>query len=299
MRGKEYGDLLAFMAVARERSFSRAAAQLGVSPSALSHAMRGLEERLSVRLLTRTTRRVAPTEAGEQLIERIASHFVGIDTKLEAMRGLSERPAGNVRITADENAVHQVLWPKLGAALRAYPEITIELITDYGLTDIVADRFDAGVRIGEIVAKDMIAVPIGPDMRMAVVAAPAYFADRPRPRVPQDLTSHNCNNLRLPTLGGVYAWEFEKGGKEVRVRVQGQATFNSIGPILQATIEGHGIAYLAADQVRPHIADDTLIGVLEDWTPPFAGYHLYYPSRRQPTAAFKVVLDALRFRERP
>lgn len=289
-------DLAAFVAVARERSFTRAAAQIGVSPSALSHTMRGLEERLGVRLLTRTTRSVTPTEAGERLLGSLGPMFDEMDAELAALSELREKPAGNIRITADEHAVSAVLWPALRKVLPDYPDISVEIVVDYGLTDIVAERFDAGVRLGGIVAKDMIAIPIGPDMRMAAVGAPAYFADRDRPRTPQDLTGHRCINLRLPTHGGVYAWEFEKDGRELRARVEGQLTFNSVTPILQAALDGFGIAFLPHGEVQPHLDQGDLVEVLADWSPPFSGYHLYYPSRRQPAPAFRVLVEALRYR---
>jgi DNA-binding transcriptional LysR family regulator len=289
-------DLAAFVMVASERSFTRAAAKLGVSPSALSHGMRALEERLGVRLLTRTTRSVTSTEAGERLLRALAPRFEEIDFELAALSALREKPAGNVRLTADEYAVGAVLWPALHKILPHYPDIRVEIVIDYGLTDIVTEHYDAGVRLGGMVARDMIAVPIGPDQRMAAVAAAAYFAGRPKPRTPQDLTSHSCINLRLPTYGGLYAWEFEKDGRELRVRVDGQLTFNSGNPMLQAALDGFGVTYLPQGQVQPYLDDGRLVQVLSDWTPPYSGYHLYYPSRRQPTPAFSIVLEALRYR---
>jgi DNA-binding transcriptional LysR family regulator len=289
-------DLAAFLAVARERSFTRAAAQLGVSQSALSQVVKELEARLGLRLLTRTTRSVSPTEAGERLLQSLGPHLDGIDAGLAALSELRERPAGTVRINADEHAVGAVLWPALRKVLADYPDVQVELVTDFGMTDIVAGRFDAGVRLGEVVAKDMIAVPIGPDMRMAAVGSPAYFARRPPPRVPQDLTGHTCINLRLPTHDSLYAWEFEEGAREVRVRVEGQVVFNTVSMILRAALDGFGVAYLPLDQVQPHLDRGELTWVLEDWSPPFPGYHLYYPSRRQHSAAFALVVDALRFR---
>ncbi len=289
-------DLIAFIKVAQERSFTRAAAKLGVSPSALSHTLRGLEERLGIRLLTRTTRSVTPTAAGERLLSTVAPRFEEIDSELAALSELREKPAGTIRITADEHAVRSVLWSALTRLLRGYPDIKIEIVIDYGLTDIVAERYDAGVRLGGIVAKDMIAVPIGPDMRMVAVAAAAYFTDRSKPRAPQELTAHNCINLRLPTHGGLYAWEFEKNGRELRVHVEGQLVFNSIAPILRAALDGFGVAYLPLDLVRPHLDGGQLVQVLSDWTPPFSGYHLYYPSRRQNTPAFNKMIEALRYR---
>ena len=289
-------DLLAFLAVAKERSFTRAAAKLGVSQSALSHTVRGLEERLGLRLLTRTTRSVAPTEAGERLVRTLGPRFDEIDAELAALSELREKPAGTIRITTGEHAAEAILWPVLAKLLPHYPDIKVELIIDYGLTDIVAERYDAGVRLGEQVARDMIAVRIGPDFRMAVVGAPSYFARRSRPKKPQDLTAHDCINLRLPTYGGIYAWEFEKRGRELKVRVEGQLVFNNIALRLNAALAGLGLAYLPEDQVQTHLADGRLIRVLDDWCPPFSGYHLYYPSRRQPTPAFSLVVDALRLR---
>ena len=296
MLGKNTHDLMAFLAVARERSFTRAAAQLGVSQSALSHAIRGLEERLGLRLLTRTTRSVAPTEAGERLIRTVGPKFEQIDSELAALTELREKPAGTIRITAGEHAAQAVLWPALTTLLPRYPDIKVELMIDYGLTDIVAERYDAGVRLGEQVAKDMIAVRIGPDFCMAVVGAPAYFEKRPKPKKPQDLTAHDCINIRLPTYGGIYAWEFEKRGRELKVRVEGQLVFNNIALRLNAVLAGRGLAYLPEDQVAPYLADGRLVRVLDDWCAPFPGYHLYYPSRRQPAPAFAVLVEALRYR---
>jgi DNA-binding transcriptional LysR family regulator len=289
-------DLIAFLAVARDRSFTRAAAKLGVSPSALSHTMRALEEQIGLRLLTRTTRSVAATEAGERLLQSLGPLFDEIDAELAGLSALRDKPAGKVRITADEVALEAVLWPRLRTLLQDYPDIEVEVIVDYGLTDIVAERYDAGVRIGGIIARDMIAVPIGPDMRMAAVAAPANMARRPAPLAPQELTDHACINLRLPTYGGLYAWEFEKDGRALRVRVEGRLVFNSISPILEAAMDGFGIAYLAESQVRPFLDSGRLVRVLADWCQPFAGFHLYYPSRRHPTAAFTALVEGLRYR---
>jgi DNA-binding transcriptional LysR family regulator len=289
-------DLLAFLAVAKEGSFTRAAAKLGVSQSALSHTIRGLEERLGLRLLIRTTRRVSPTEAGERLLHTVGPRLEKIEAELEALSELRQKPAGTIRITAIDYAAETVLWPKLVKLLREYPDIKVEIIIDYGLTDIVAKRYDAGVRLGEQVAKDMIAVRIGPDMRMAVVGAPSYFRERSPPRAPQDLIGHNCINLRLPTHGGLYAWEFEKGDRELKVRVEGQLVFNATAQMLNAALAGFGLAYVPEDLARPHLAKGRLRRVLEDWCPPFSGYHLYYPSRRQHSAAFALLVDALRYR---
>jgi len=296
MPRENFNDLLAFLAVAKARSFTKAAALLGVSQSALSHTVRGLEERLGVRLLTRTTRSVAPTEAGERLLRAAAPRIEEIEAELAALSALRDKPAGTIRITAHDHAVRAVIWPALEKLLRAYPEIRVEIVIDYGLTDIVAERFDAGVRTGEMVAKDMVAVRIGPDMRSAVVGAPSYFAKRARPKTPQDLTMHACINLRLPTHGGLYAWEFEKGGREIRARVEGQLVFNGTAPMLDAAMSGFGLAYVPEDTVRAHLADGRLIRVLADWCPPYPGYHLYYPSRRQPTQAFSLLVNALRYR---
>ena len=289
-------NLLAFLAVTKEGSFTRAAAKLGVSQSALSHTIRGLEERLGLRLLTRTTRSVAPTEVGERLLRTVGPRFDEIDAELAALSELREKPAGTIRITTVEYAAESILWPALVKLLPQYPDIKVEIIVDYGLTDIVAERYDAGVRLGEQVAKDMIAVRIGPDFRMAVVGAPSYFTRRSRPKKPQDLTAHDCINLRLPTYGGLYAWEFEKNGRELKVRVEGQLVFNGSAPMLKAALAGFGLAYLPEDLVQADLAKGRLIRVLTDWCPPFSGYHLYYPSRRQPTPAFALLVDALRYR---
>lgn len=296
MRRETVNDLLAFLAVAREGSFTKAAAKLGVSQSALSHTIRGLEERLGLRLLARTTRKVAPTEAGERLLRTAGPRLDEIETELAALSELRDKPAGTIRITAGEHAAETALWPAVARLVPNYPDIRVEIIIDYGLTDIVAERYDAGVRHGELVAKDMIAVRIGPDLRMAVVAAPAYFADRPPPRTPQDLAQHNCISLRLPTHGGLYAWEFGKGRRELRVHVEGQLVFNNLALRLNAVLAGLGLAYLPEDRVQAHIAAGRLVRVLADWCPPYAGYHLYYPSRRQPTPAFALLVEALRYR---
>ena len=296
MSRSNVNDLLAFLAVAKEQSFTRAAAKLGVSQSALSHTVRALEERLGLRLLTRTTRSVAPTEAGERLLRTIGPCFDEIDAELSAISELREKPSGSIRITSGEHAAYTILWPALEKFLPEYPDIKVEVIIDYGLTDIVAERYDAGVRTGENIAKDMVAVRIGPDMRMAVVGAPSYFKKRSKPKTPQDLTSHSCINLRLPTYGGLYAWEFEKGGREVKVRVEGQLVFNNLSLRVNAALAGSGLAYLPEDQVKTHIAKGRLIHVLADWCAPFPGYHLYYPSHRQHAPAFALLMNALRYR---
>ena len=289
-------DLNAFLTVSQERSFTRAAARLGISQSALSHAVRRLETRLGVRLLARTTRSVAPTEAGERLLRTLGPALDDIDAELTALGELRDKPAGTVRITAAQPAAETILWPALARLLPDYPDIKVEVSIETGLTDIVAERFDAGVRLGEQVAKDMIAVPIGPDLRLALVAAPAYLARRKPPRSPRQLAEHDCINLRLPTIGGIYAWEFEKDGRQLRVRVDGQLVFNDIGLVLRAARSGFGLACLLEDQAGPYLADGRLIRLLEDWCPPFPGYHLYYPSRRQQSPAFALVVEALRYR---
>lgn len=290
-------DLAAFLAVAREGSFTRAAAQMGVSQSALSHTVRGLESRLGVRLLSRTTRKVSPTEAGERLLNSVGPRIGEIEAELAALSELRDKPAGTIRITAGEHSAESLLMPALGKLLPDYPDIKVEVVIDYGLTDIVAERFDAGIRLGEQVAKDMVAVRIGPDMRMIVAGTPGYFARYGMPEAPPDLTGHNCLNLRLPTLGGLYAWEFEKDGRELRVRVDGQLVFNSTPLIMKAALDGLGLAYLPENRLRPYLEDGTLVQVLDDWCPPFAGYHLYYPSRRQTSPAFALLVEALRFRQ--
>jgi DNA-binding transcriptional LysR family regulator len=298
MRRGDLDDLLSFVTVAHERSFTKAAARLGISQSALSHSMRALEERLGVRLLTRTTRSVAPTEAGARLLDTLEPRLDDIDDALTALSAFRDKPAGTVRISASEYAATTLLWPKLKPVLRLYPALKIEIGIDNGLIDIVAQGFDVGVRSGEQVAKDMIAVRIGPDMRMAVVGAPDYFKTRPEPKRPEELVGHDCINLRLPTRGGLYAWEFAKGGRELKVRIDGQLTFNGTFQMLDAALDGFGLAYVPEDIVQPHIVKRRLKRVLADWCPPFPGFHLYYPSRRQPSAAFAALVEALRYRNR-
>ncbi|EOV2610106.1 LysR family transcriptional regulator [Enterobacter hormaechei] len=289
-----FNDLLSFMVVARERSFTRAAAQLGVSQSALSHAMRNLEARLEVRLLTRTTRSVAPTEAGEQLFMRLSPHLLEIEQELTALRDTRDRPAGNIRLTAGEHAMSAVLWPVLKPFMAQYPDINVEVTVDDGLTDIVDGRFDAGVRLGEQVAKDMIAIRIAPDMRMAVVGSADYLHRFGVPETPEQLDQHRCINMLLPTRGGLYAWEFERDGRELRVRVDGQLILNSLPQRIDAAENGLGLAYVPEDAVQDALAEGRLVRVLEAWCPAFAGYHLYYPSRRQHTSAFSLLIAALR-----
>ena len=296
MRRDNVNDLLAFIAVARERSFTRAAAKLGVSQSALSYTVRKLEERLGLRLLTRTTRSVSLSEAGERLLASIGPRFDEIESEISALGELRDKPAGTIRITSVEHAAETILWPKMAQLMSQYPDINVEIINDYSLIDIVAERYDAGVRLGEQVDKDMIAMRIGPDFRQAAVAAPSYFANRPRPRNPQNLTEHSCINLRLPTYGGFYAWEFRKDGRELKVRVQGRAAFNSVAMMRHAALDGLGLVFLPEGLVADDIRERRLVRVLADWCPPRTGYHLYYPSRRQPSPAFALVLAALRCR---
>ena len=293
---QNFNDLACFAEVAKARSFTKAAARIGVSQSALSQTIRNLEARLGLRLLTRSTRSVAPTEAGERLLQTLASRLDEIESALVSLSELREKPAGTIRITAGEHAAVSVLQPALRKILPRYPEIRIEIVVDYGLTNIVAEKFDAGIRLGEQVAKDMVAVRIGPDLRMAVVGAPAYFKRHPIPKAPQDLATHNCINIRLPTYGGLFPWDLEKQGREVNVRVEGQLVFNNMGLRLASALQGLGLAYMPEDQARPYLANRRLIRVLEDWCPPFPGYHLYYPSRRHASPAFGLLVEALRFR---
>jgi len=294
MARRNLNDLLAFVTVAREGSFTRAGAALGVTQSALSQAIKALETRLQIRLLTRTTRSVSPTAAGQRLLHAIGNRFDEIESELDALTALRDKPAGVVRITSGDHILHTTLLPKLTPVLQRYPDVQIEFDVSYGFRDIVADRFDAGVRLGESVDKDMIAMPIGPPLRMAAAAAPAYFQQRPLPKVPGDLTQHRCINIRFPTHGGLYVWEFERRNRQVNVRVEGQVTFSTSPPIVRAALDGLGIAFLPEQEFAPHLEDGRLVRVLEDWCPPFSGYHLYYPSRRQHSPAFSLVLDALR-----
>jgi DNA-binding transcriptional LysR family regulator len=297
MLKRNLNDLLAFVTVAREGTFTRAAATLGVTQSALSQAIRGLEERLQIRLLTRTTRSVALTAAGERLMQTIGHRFDDIEAELDALTALRDKPAGTVRITCGENVLLTTLLPKLAPLLRDYPDIKLEFDSSYGFRDIVADRFDAGVRLGNTIDKDMIAVPIGPPLRMAVVASPDYFAMHPIPKTPNDLVGHNCINQRMLTSGGLYVWDFERRGRKVNIRVDGSLIFNTSPPQMEAALAGHGIGLLPEDELIPHIEAGRLVRVLEDWCPKFGGYHLYYPSRRQPSPAFSLVVKALRFSE--
>ena len=296
MERADLTDLAAFLAVAEARSFTRAAARLGTSQSALSHTIRRLETRLGLRLLTRTTRSVAPTDAGERLMETLRPAFDDIDTRLAALTALRERPAGTIRINTPEHAAETVLWPALARILPDYPDIKVELTIEHGFTDIVAGRYDAGVRLGEQVARDMIAVPIGPPMRMAVVGSPAYFQRRRKPKQPQDLEAHTCINLRFTTSGGLYAWEFERDRRELKVRVEGQLAFNNSRMCLKAALDGFGLAFLPEDRVTVHVREGRLVRVLADWCAPFPGFHLYYPSRRQQSPAFSLLVEELRYR---
>ncbi|MEY4761850.1 MAG: hypothetical protein RLZZ200_1706 [Pseudomonadota bacterium] len=296
MKREQLADLSAFVAVARERSFTRAAATLGLTQSSLSHAIRRLEAGLGFRLLVRTTRSVSPTEAGERLLATLGPALEHIDAEIAALAAMRDTPAGSFRVTCAEHAAETVLLPALARLLPAHPDIRVELVLDYGLTDIVAQRFDAGIRLGEQVAKDMVAVRVGPDLRMAVVATPAYFARRKPPRVPQDLHAHDCINLRFTSSGGIYAWEFENGRREVRVRVEGQLIFNTLTQRLAAVRAGLGVAFVPEDCVKADLADGRLVRVLSDWCAPFTGYHLYYPHRRQMTPAFALFVEALRYR---
>ena len=287
-------DLLSFVTVAREGSFTRAAGVLGVTQSALSQAISGLEARLQIRLLTRTTRSVSPTVAGDRLLQAIGNRFDEIEAELDNLTQMRDKPAGTVRITCGDHVLRTTLLPKLTALLHEYPDINVEFDVSYGFRDIVADRFDAGVRLGDTIDKDMIAVPIGPPLRMAAVAVPGYFSSRGIPENPRDLMNHSCINQRMQTSGGLYVWDFEQGGKQVNVRVDGQLIFNTSSHIVDAALAGLGIAYLPEEEFDPHLREGRLERVLEDWCPPFSGYYLYYPSRRQPSPAFTLVANALR-----
>ena len=294
MKREDLNDMLWFLAVAEERSFTKAAAKLGTSQSTISHTIKKLEARMGLRLLTRTTRSVVPTEAGERLIRSLAPRIEEIETEIDALMEIRDKPSGYVRITLSDHALQSVVWPKLRTVLKNYPDITVELNSDNGFRNIVEEKFDAGVRLGESVDKDMIAVRIGPDWRLVAVGSQKYFATKPIPETPQDLVGHDCINHRQSHLGGLYAWEFEKDGRELRVRVEGQLTFNTSYAMIDAALEGYGIAYVPENLVESLVAAGELVQVLEDWTPFFPGYYLYYPSRRQNSPAFKVVVEALR-----
>ncbi|WP_073670016.1 LysR family transcriptional regulator [Pseudomonas aeruginosa] len=292
---RNLNDLLSFVAVAREGTFTRAAAQLGVTQSALSQSISGLEARLQIRLLTRITRSVSPTAAGERLLNAIGNRFDEIEAELDELSALRDKPSGTVRITCGDHIQRTLLLPRLTPLLLEYPDIKVEFDINYAFRDIVADRFDAGVRLGDTIDKDMIAVPIGPPVRMAVVAAPAYFAAHPKPRNPRDLVDHNCINMRMQSGGGLYAWDFQRKDRHVNVRVDGQLIFNTSPNIVDAALAGLGIAWLPEEEFAPHIEEGRLLRVLENWCPPFPGYYLYYPNRRQPSPAFSLVVDALRY----
>lgn len=296
MKREDLGSLSMFIVVADERSFTRAAAMLGISQSALSHSMRRLEAKLGLRLLTRTTRSVAPTDAGERLLETLRPALDDIDAKLAELTQLRERPAGSIRISTPEHAARTLLWPAVDRLTAEQPDIHVEINVEAGFTDIVAERFDAGVRLGERLEQDMIAVRIGPRLRMAAVGSPSYFAAHGTPLTPHDLARHSCINLRMVS-GSVYTWEFEKDGRELNVKVEGQLTFNDASLIVAAAVAGHGIALLVEDRAAPLLAEGSLVRVLEDWCDPFDGYYLYYPSRRQPSSAFSLFLEALRYRD--
>lgn len=297
MQRENFNDLLAFLVVARERSFTRAAAKLRVSQSALSHTIRGLEERLNIRLLTRTTRSVSPTEAGERLLTTVGPHFEEIELQLAALSELRDSPAGTIRINTDEHSANTILGPKLVEFLPKYPDIKVEVTIDNGMVDIVKEQYDAGIRIGELVAKDMIAVQVGPDMRMVVAGSPSYFSQHPIPKIPQDLTNHNCINIRLPTRGGLYAWEFEKDGREQKVHVNGQLILNQPTQRLKAALAGLGLVYGPEDLVQPYIDSGELILVLDEWCSSFPGYYFYYPNRRQSSPAFNLLVETLRYKK--
>ncbi|CCF96071.1 MULTISPECIES: LysR family transcriptional regulator [Ralstonia solanacearum species complex] len=296
MSGENFRDILAFLAVARERSFTRAAAQLGVSQSALSHTIRALEARLGLRLLTRTTRSVSPTEAGERLIQSVAPRFEAITDELAAFEELRDKPAGTVRITASDFAANTILWPKLSKLQPKYPDVKIEIAIEPALTDIVAERFDAGVRFGDQIAKDMTAVRISPDIRMVIVGAPSYLEGRPRPKTPSDLTEHECINMRFSMRGGMYAWELSKGGRNLQVRVEGSWTFNCIYPVVEAALAGFGLAYMPEVLARPHLKSGRLQAVLKDWSPTFPGLHIFFASRRQSSPVLSLIVEELRYR---
>lgn len=296
MKRDELGDLVAFLTVAEERSFTRAAAQLGTSQSSLSHTVRRLEERMGVRLLTRTTRNVVPTEAGEQLMATLRPAFNDIRGRIDALSAMRQQPGGTVRITSSRHAAETILMPAVKKLMAEYPDVNIEISIDQRFADLVAERYDAGVRLGESIEKDMIAVRIGPELRMVVAGSPEYFRRNPKPLTPHDLTQHNCINLRLPTLGGLYAWEFERDGRPLNVRVEGQFICNDVPMIIDSALDGLGLTCLPDDHLESLVREGRLVSVLEDWCPPFPGYHLYYPSRRLASPAFALLVDALRYR---
>lgn len=297
MSAPKTNDLQLFLAVARDQSFTKAAAKLGVTPSALSHTIRALEERLGVRLLARTTRNVAPTAAGQKLMLSIGPLFDQIATEMEALTALRDKPTGTIRITCSDDAAESILRPMLPQFLKDYPDIQVEISIDYGFTNIVQDRFDAGIRLGESISKDMIAVRLGPDWRLVVVGTPAYFAQHPKPKLPQELTNHSCINIRHSADGACYAWEFEKGERKLTIRVSGQLTANSMIHVLNGALDGVGLAYVPDFMAKPHLTSGELVEVLPEWCPYFSGFHLYYPNRRQASPAFNLFVDAVRYRE--
>lgn len=296
MKREEMADLTAFLAVAEEQSFTKAATKLGISQSALSQIIRRLEERLGMRLLTRTTRSVAPTDAGELLLQTLSPALEELDANIAALSELSNKPAGLIRITSVEHATQTILWPVLRDLLPLYPNIKVDITSDYGLTDIVAERYDAGVRLGQDVDKDMIAVRISPDIEIVIVGSPSYFSSNIKPKAPQEISNHQCINLKLSTSRGNYIWSFKKGNSQIRVRGDGAVSFNSLTMLLEAALDGFGLAFLPKDQVKEYLENGRLISVLEDWIPKLPGYHLYYPSRRQLSPAFKLFVKALRQR---
>jgi DNA-binding transcriptional LysR family regulator len=297
MRRDEMSDLIAFLAVAEELSFTRAAARLGTSQSAVSAVVRRLEERLAVRLLTRTTRSVSPTEAGQRLVDTLRPAFDGIEAQLVSLDDIRSRPSGTIRLTASRHAARQIVMPVANRLMAAHPEVHVEISIESRFVDIAKEGFDGGIRLGQSLDKDMIGVRISPDLHMVVAGSPDYFRDHPVPETPQDLTAHNCINLRLPTMAGLYAWEFEKAGRPLNVRVDGQFTSGDPDLILDSALAGRGLVCLPNDHLGPHVKAGRLVRVLADWCPPFAGYHLYYPSRRQVTSAFRLLIDGLRWRD--
>lgn len=294
MKREDLNDMLWFLVVAEERSFTKAAAKLGTSQSTISHTIKKLEARMGLRLLTRTTRSVSPTEAGERLIRSLAPRIEELESEIDELMEIRDKPSGTVRITLSDHALESVVWPKLRPLLSQYPDIKVELNSDNGFRNIVEERFDAGVRLGESLDKDMIAVRIGPDWRLVAVASPEYLAMHPAPETPQDLVGHDCINHRQARSGGLYTWEFEKGGRELRVRVDGQLIFNTSYAMIDAAASGYGIAYVPESLVTGDIAAGRLVQLLDDWSPFFPGYYIYYPSRRQNSPAFRIIIEALR-----
>ncbi len=294
MPRQDFNDLLWFLAVAEEKSFTRAAAKLGITQSTLSHTIKRLESRMGIRLLTRTTRSVGTTEAGERLRLSLGPRVTEIEAEIDSLMEFRDKPAGTIRLTLSDHAYETLVWPKLRPVLSAYPDVKVEFSLDNGFRNIVEEGFDAGVRLGESVEKDMIAVRIGPDWRLVAVAAPSYFDTRPIPTHPQDLVGHNCIGMRQDRAGGLYAWEFEKDGQELRVRVDGQLTYGTSMAMVDAALAGYGIAYVPDDIVQHYVKSGELTQVLDDWSTPFPGYYLYFPSRRQSLPSFRVIVEALK-----